>query len=255
MKTNPFYYSVGTRVRDRAFLKFLHPMQGEKILDVGCGLGYFAELLGKAGAELTGIDADDKCIDYCKANIKGEFRLEDIRNLPYADNYFDKVLCTEVLEHVNKNEEVLNEIKRVIKPYGTIVVSVPCSEGIFKAFFKNIGHNSVDGNSREYHWHKGYSYDEICHLLNRYQFATNGDREYTLVAGVEAFMGLTKIVIRLLRAKKIDSQANAIEVEKTLLWKVYTRLFPVIWWFAKLEQPLSRYLKGHMIIVKGTCVK
>jgi len=63
------------------------------------------------------------------------------------------------------------------------------------------------------------------------------------------------VVVRLLRAKKIDSQANALEVEKTWLWRVYYRLFPVVLLLAWLEQPLSRYIKGHMVIVKGVCVK
>jgi len=252
--TNPFKYSIGTRVRDGAFMTMLRPGPGDRILDVGCGLGYFTDMLSRAGAECVGIDLDDLCINYCKENLGGTYLLADINKLPFPDNYFNKVLCTEVLEHINHNGVVLDEIRRVLQPNGTIVASVPCSEGVFKSLFKRIGHNSVDGNSREYHWHKGYTEEGIKHLLWHYRFEVS-DVYFTLVLGVEAFMGLTKVVVRLLRAKKIDSQANALEVEKTWLWRVYCRLFPAVLLLAWLEQPLARYIKGHMVIVKGVCVK
>lgn len=250
MTINPFKYSIGTRVRDKAFLSMLKPQKGDMILDVGCGLGYFTDMISHTGAECLGIDLDDKCIKYCQSNMRGEYRLVDINKLPFQDNYFDKVLCTEVLEHINHNGVVLDEIKRVIKNNGVIVVSVPCSEGIFGSLFKRIGHNHVDSNSREYHWHKGYNKEGISTLLEKHQI--NPDEfYYTLVAGTEVFMGLTKVIIRILRAKKIDSQANALDIEKTFLWKVYKQLFPSVLLLANLEQPLSRYIKGHMIIVKG----
>jgi ubiquinone/menaquinone biosynthesis C-methylase UbiE len=251
---NPFKYSIGTRVRDNAFMSMLKPKAGDKILDVGCGLGYFTEMLNNARAECVGVDIDKRCISYCQDNLKGEYMMADINKLPFPDNSFDKVLCTEVLEHVNHNGVVLKEIRRVLKTNGTMVISVPCSEGVFGSLFKRIGHNNVDDNSREYHWHKGYTTEAIKHLLWHYQFEVF-DIYYTLVLGVEIFMGLTKVVIRLLRAKKIDSQANALEVEKTMLWRVYCALFPVALLFARLEQPLARYFKGHMVIVKGMCVK
>lgn len=253
-KINPFYYSVGTRVRDSIFLNTLKPQSDDKILDVGCGLGYFTDLLSRQGADCTGIDMDSRCIDYCTELMSGNYQIADATKLPFPNNHFDKVLCTEVLEHINNNGVVLDEIWRVLKDNGTLVTSVPCSEGIFGSLFKRIGHNSVEGNSREYHWHKGYTKGEIVELLREHRFTANSTH-YTLVAGVEAFMGLTKIVIHILIAKKIDSQANALEVEHMRLWKVYCKLFPVIWAFARLEQPLSRVIKGHMIIVEARCKK
>lgn len=252
--TNPFKYSVGTRVRDGVFMSMLKPEQGDRILDVGCGLGYFTNMLSGAGAECIGVDLDARCINYCQKNLEGTYVLADINKLPFPDSYFNKVLCTEVLEHVNHNGVVIREIRRVLQANGAMVVSVPCSEGVFKSLFKRIGHNSVGENSYEYHWHKGYTEEGIKHLLWHHHFEIR-DVYYTLVLGVEAFMGLSKVVIRLLRAKKIDSQANALEVENTLLWKVYCRLFPAVLLLARLEQPLARYIKGHMVIVKGMCVK
>ena len=254
MEVNPFHYSIGTRVRIEPIVKMLEPKPGENIIDVGSGLGYFTDLLAKSGAKCTGVDLDKLCISYCQKEMRGEYDISDVHCLPFPDNHFDKALCTEVLEHVNLNGKILEEIRRVVKKGGTLVVSVPCSEGIFGSFFKRIGHDSVDGNSREYHWHKGYTLESINQLLEQYNFKSI-DHYYTLVAATEAFMGISKIVIRILRAKKIDSQANALEVNKTLLWKIYCRLFPLVLAGAWVERPLGKYIKGHMVVVKGFCEK
>lgn len=247
---NPFYYSVGTRVRDTIFLDMFNIKKGDTILDVGCGLGYFTDLMSRQGASCVGIDLDKECIDYCQKNMQGDYQLCDINKLPFPDKTFDKVLCTEVLEHINHNGVVLDEIRRVVKDNGIIIVTTPCSSGMFGAFFKRIGHSSVDGNSREYHWHKGYTERELYKLLDKYDICPLRT-EYTLVALTEIFMGITKIMVRAMRLKKIDSQANALDVEKTLIWKIYCKLFPAVLAMARAEQPLSKKLKGHMIVVKG----
>lgn len=250
---NPFYYSVPTRVRDKTFLQMFQPTYGDKILDVGCGLGYFSNLLSNKNESVDGIDIDEKCIKYCQKYMKGRYTVGDIHKLPYSNDYYDKALCTEVLEHVNHNERILAEIYRVLKKGGILVASVPCSEGIFGQLFKDIGHNNVNENTYEYHWHKGYTKDELIKLLEDNGF-TYESHCYTLVACAEMFTGISKVMVRVLQAKKIDSQANALIIENTWLWKIYKKLFPVIWNILKLEQPLSKVIKGHMIIIKAVKV-
>lgn len=248
---NPFYYSIGTRVRDDLFMNMLKPKKGDKILDVGCGLGYFTNMMCEQGAECIGIDIDDLCLQYCNKNMLGDYVNVDLTKPPYPfpSNYFDKAICSEVLEHIKNNKVILRELRRIIKPDGILVVSVPCTEGIFKTFWKKIGHNHVDGNSKEYHHHKGYTKQTLSKLLGKYNF-NSSQTDYTMVLGVEVIMGLTKIVIRNLQLKKIDSQANALNVDGMLLWEVYKKLFTILLLYAKLEQPLSRIIKGHMIVMK-----
>lgn len=247
---NPFYYSIPTRVRDKAFLEMLQPSKGDKILNVGCGLGYFTDLLASKDALVDAVDIDKDCIEYCQKHMKGRYKVADIHKLPLTDKYYDKALCTEVLEHTNNNKIVLDEINRIIKKGGTLVVSVPCNEGIFSSHFKNIGHNNVNENSHEYHWHKGYTKNEIIDILKQSGFIYKSHC-YTLIAFAEIFTGLSKIVVKVLQAKKIDSQANALLIKDKWLWKIYKKLFPIIWWLVKLEQPLSKVIKGHMIIIQA----
>ena len=51
--------------------------------------------------------------------------IADINRLPFADASFDCVICSEVLEHIPEHEKALKELVRILKPQGTLVVSVP----------------------------------------------------------------------------------------------------------------------------------
>lgn len=252
---NPFKYSVGTRVRDNIFKRMLQPGCGDRILDAGCGMGYFTDMLNN-GAYCIGVDLDRDCIHHCQQYMKGAYLSCDLHELPFPDNYFDKVLCTEVLEHIKDNGKVLDELHRVIKPGGIMVASVPCSEGVFGARFKNIGHSHVDSNSYEYHHHKGYNWHELAKLLGAHGFKVD-DLDYTLVFGTEVFMGLTKAVVHRLQHKEIDSQTNALGISNgnSKLWRLYKGLFPLILLGARIEQPLAGVIKGHMLIMKGVARK
>lgn len=254
--TNPFKYSVGARVRDKLFIDILKPKMGDMILDAACGLGYFTNMLSDYGAYCIGIDIDERCIEYCRQHMKGNYRVIDLSHPPYPflNDYFDKILCSETLEHIESNGIVLQEFKRILKPDGLLLVSTPCSEGLFGTLWKRIGHDSIEGNSRMYHCHKGYTQKSLSDLLQANGF-TKRKVCYTMVLVVEIIMGLTKVLIRKLRLKKIDSQANALEIDGLLIWKVYKKMFPILLVLVKIEQPLSRIFKGHMIIMEGKCTK
>jgi len=92
----------------------------KNILDVGCGIKPYESLFN--AASYTGIDinggghsAKDKTVD----------KFYDGMNIPFSDNYFDTVVCTEVLEHVAEPKKLLDEIRRVLKIGGEVYLSVP----------------------------------------------------------------------------------------------------------------------------------
>ena len=251
---NPFAYSIGSRVRVEPFMQMLDPKHGDQILDVGCGLGYFTDMLNSDGAVCTGIDLDKECIEYCQRSMRGTYQVADVTKLPFKDNSFNKILCTEVLEHIEENGGVLDEIVRVTKDGGIVVASTPCSSGMFGSFFKRIGHSNVDSNSREYHYHKGYTEAELGTLLMQHNILPL-ETSYTLVAWAEVYMAVSKIVVQALMKRKIHSQANALHLLDTFAWKMNRRLFPVVMAAMRPEQKLSNKLKGHMIIMKGVVCK
>jgi SAM-dependent methyltransferase len=96
------------------------------ILDFGCNSGFFVEQLRKKGHETFGTDVSEESVEYGSAKgIKKLFVVKDKEKLPFPDSSFDVVMALDVLEHIENDLEALNELKRVVKPEGSIIVAVP----------------------------------------------------------------------------------------------------------------------------------
>ncbi len=102
--------------------------QGKKILDIACGEGYGTNILSTKAIHVTGIDIDSKTIDNANIKYKNEnleFKNGDIKKIPVADNSFDLITCFETIEHVDEQEKILTELKRVLTDNGILIISTP----------------------------------------------------------------------------------------------------------------------------------
>lgn len=111
--------------------KKLKKATGVKILDLGCGIGLHTIDLAKCGYRVWGLDISPAAIKLAfsnarKANVNINFLTSSMKQrLPYKNSFFDGVICLRVLNHGTKSEirSVVNEIYRVLKPDGYVVVS------------------------------------------------------------------------------------------------------------------------------------
>jgi SAM-dependent methyltransferase len=111
---------------------------GYRILDIGCGTGRHTSAVYRL-EKITVIGADPNKKDLCEARNRiqlheklgehggGRWGLAaaDIAGLPFKNDVFDLVICSEVLEHVARDEIAVNELVRVLKPQHNLVISVP----------------------------------------------------------------------------------------------------------------------------------
>lgn len=110
------------------FRQMARYIEGGKVLDVGCGIGTFAEFL-KPSSEYYGLDNNKKRIEFAKKENKGiknrKFQLGDGQKIPFKPKTFDYIVIGEIIEHVENPSEFLRECKRVLKTGGKIIGCTP----------------------------------------------------------------------------------------------------------------------------------
>jgi len=97
-----------------------------RLLDVGCGSGgLFGALACGDQFEKYGIDFSEVAIEVIRSRIDGEFVVGDVHTMPYEDAFFDRIACTQTLEHVDEPQKLIAEMRRVLAPDGLLLITVP----------------------------------------------------------------------------------------------------------------------------------
>jgi ubiquinone/menaquinone biosynthesis C-methylase UbiE len=110
-------------------LELIGDVRGKKVLDVGCGTGFYSLWLSEKGAKVLGIDSSKEMIKTAKEKaskkkLDTEFLIGDMATLRMDDDVFDVVLSTLVLMDVKELDKAINELIRVAKNGGDIIISV-----------------------------------------------------------------------------------------------------------------------------------
>lgn len=96
------------------------------ILDIGTGTGTNLRMLGDLGfTHYQGLDQSEAAVRWCAEKGYGRVTTGDVCRLPFADGAFDLVLATDIIEHVDDDVAALREIRRVLKPAGRALITVP----------------------------------------------------------------------------------------------------------------------------------
>ena len=112
-----------------AMLGLIGDVEGKRVLDAGCGYGYYSILLARKGAIVTGIDISEKMIELAEKNaaqasVKCQFYVCDMQDLTIFDsNRFDLVTSSIVLGNLDDIAKACSEVFRVLKPNGIFTFS------------------------------------------------------------------------------------------------------------------------------------
>lgn len=103
--------------------------KNQTILEAGCGAGYGAFELAKAGAKIIyALDLNADSIKQCQKNYLSPriiFKVEDLNHPEFRDQTFDLITAFEVIEHLPKYRQLIREFHRILKPGGLVIVSTP----------------------------------------------------------------------------------------------------------------------------------
>lgn len=115
------------RRRARILMDYLELEDGESVFDCGCGMGFYLMAMGKLKKlRLVGLDGDIERLHWAQSEkVPAALLNGNIFQLPFADESFDKVLMSEVLEHLSDDVLGLRELYRVLRPGGVLALSVP----------------------------------------------------------------------------------------------------------------------------------
>lgn len=118
-------------IRAQTVLGHLAVKSGERVLDIGCGNARDIARIAKLGGQVVGVDISAGMVAAAKQELERvgmsgiTLQVGDATHLDFPDASFDKVLCSEVIEHIPDAPQALREMRRVLRPGGSLVLSTP----------------------------------------------------------------------------------------------------------------------------------
>jgi len=119
----------------RLLLRTLPKRKGGRILDVGCGSGHFLVIARKlSGMDAYGVEPHHYDAEYAAKHHLSIFK-GSLEEAQFPDGFFDVVTLNHVLEHIGDPRSTLREVRRIVKPDGTIVVGIPQTRSLLYRLF------------------------------------------------------------------------------------------------------------------------
>jgi SAM-dependent methyltransferase len=137
-----WWYAGRRRVLSRTIDRLSLPPR-PRILDAGCGSGRNMVDFARRGA-VTGVELSPVSADLARARGVGEVVEGSIVEMPFAPASFDLAVCLDVIEHIPDDVSALRELRRVVAPGGTLVVTVPAYQWLWSR------HDEINHHCRRY---------------------------------------------------------------------------------------------------------
>lgn len=155
-----FIHNENTNEHLHRYAQALDIVGGKVVLDIACGEGYGSNLLSGFSKEVTGVDIDEATVAGAKEKYRNpnlQFLTGSASEIPCADAYFDVVISFETIEHHDQHDKMMQEIKRVLKPGGLLMISSP----------DKLFYSDKPGYKNPFHVKELYA-DEFKNLLKKY---------------------------------------------------------------------------------------
>jgi len=113
---------IRRKMHFKKIVELLDPQKNDTILDIGCNKGDLVKALRNFSNEVHGCDISREAIK--NSDING-LKIVSTEKLDYDDNFFDKIISSHVIEHINNLKNTVKEIERILKPNGICVLIYP----------------------------------------------------------------------------------------------------------------------------------
>lgn len=142
----------------------LKPHLGQRILEIGCSAGFFLEIARDFGHDIQGIEPDPRYARYAREQLGLPVITGVLDSVDIAPQSFDTVCLFHVLEHVPSPSQLLERIRRVLRPGGHLVIEVP---NIDNVWYRLLGRRWRQFFLGHYYF---FSPNTLKHLLERHAY-------------------------------------------------------------------------------------
>ncbi len=227
------YPGLDLHTRNRASLCCFWRKGARDVLDAGSGNGYFSWLAYQSGASVTGLNIEAAQVEKARAYLieyhhadpaRLRFEHYNLYDLATENRRFDEIICYEVLEHLSRDQEVVEHFFRLLKPGG--VLHVCCPHRLHPRHQAEV----LDVNEAGGHVRAGYTEREYCELLEPVGFKLE---QFTGIGPKS--LCLADKFLRAIRNKAGDF----------LALPLFPLLLPLVW-FARMNPPMpfSLYVRA-----------
>ena len=168
--------------------------KNEDVLEIGCGEGYGSFIISEMVRHVTALDNNSDVIKYAKSKYNKDnldFVHVEGLTLPFTDSSFDTIVLFQVIEHIEKDEAFLKEIRRVLKNSGRLILTTP-----------NREHRLKPGQKPWYKHHvREYARKELEDLLKS---VFNDVNNYSITARQDIFIMQKKVSMLASNLKSLD---------------------------------------------------
>jgi SAM-dependent methyltransferase len=245
-------------LKQRKYLEIcslLGRVEGKHCLDVGSDNGVISYLLRSQGGTWKSADLDEGSVSAIRDLVGTEVYQIDGGPTPFEDEEFDKVVIVDFLEHIPEDGDFVQELYRILKPGGELILNVPhYKDSLLRRFRHRIGQT----DEQHGHLRPGYTIEAIKKLAgSHFEIVTYKTYSKFFSELIDALVVFGVSLLR--RGKENPSKKGLIVTGKDLKkyrssFRLYSVVYPFMWLFSKLDHLLF-FRSGYMLIAKGRAVK
>jgi 2-polyprenyl-3-methyl-5-hydroxy-6-metoxy-1,4-benzoquinol methylase len=226
------------------------------LLTCGDNNGAMNYFLRELGGRWRWADLESQCIEEMSTLLGEPVHHVSDQRLPFGDGEFDRVVSIDVHEHLEDPRPITQELHRIAKPNGQIIVTVPNGdESKLAVRIKHALHMSKEAYG---HTRVGLTVDELSALLSSCQIQPLYVETYSRFFTEMLELSINFVYVKLLRKspETAEDQGEIAPATEEKLqsvstsYRIYPLLFPIYWVLSKLDY-LLRYQEGYCVLVAG----
>jgi SAM-dependent methyltransferase len=247
-----FNKSVLKQRKLKEVVALLGPSQGLHCLDIGSDNGVVSYLLRQRGGSWKSADLDPQAVAAIRALVKTNVYQLDGGRTPFEDEEFDRVLIVDFLEHIPDDSGFIQEVFRILKPGGELIVNVP---HVKNTLLRRLRLALGQTDEKHGHLRPGYTLRDLRRIFGE-AFVIQEHHTYSKFFSefIDTLMVFAISLLQRRKQQKHTSKGLIVTGEdlskNQALFRLYSLIYPVVWVFAQLDRLLF-FTSGYMLIVRA----